>query len=157
MAVLLALLIETVSFCGAAAADGDPAEELIKELMCPSPAYSQPLATSNAPEAVWMRSFIRAKVAQGWSKQRIVDTLVWQYGERIMGVPPKRGFGLAAWVTPFATIFGGAALLGVILIRWLRERRWHDAYLDALIARTVDENDLKRYEARLLRELEQFE
>ncbi len=139
------------------AAAGDPADELINELRCPSATYSQPLATASSPEALWMRAFIRAKVAEGWPRQRIVDTLVRQYGEGILPAPTKEGFSLAAWITPFATIFGGAALMGYILTGWLRERKWHDAYLNAEMARGIDEGDLQRYEAQLSKELEQFE
>ncbi len=136
---------------------GDPADELIGELRCPGAAYSQPLATSNSQDATWMRAFIRVKVAEGWPRQRIVDTLVRQYGEGILPAPAKEGFSLAAWITPFATILGGAALVGYVLSSWLRERKWHDAYLNAEMAREIDESDLQRYEAQLDRELEQFE
>ncbi|MGE5618238.1 MAG: cytochrome c-type biogenesis protein CcmH [Sphingomonadaceae bacterium] len=135
----------------------DPADELIDELRCPSAASSRPLRTSNTPEAAWMRSFIRAKTAEGWPRQRIVDTLVRQYGERILPAPSKQGFSLAAWITPFATIFGGAALLGYLLTAWLRERRWHDAYLNAEVARDLSEEELRRYESQLSRDLQQFE
>ncbi len=154
-AALLAGVIALWSVAPAGAVD--LADELINELRCPSPTYSQPLATSNTPEAIWMRSFIRAKVAEGWTRQRIVDTLVRQYGERILPTPPKEGFSLAAWITPFAIIFGGVAVLGYLLTGWLRERRWNDAYLDAEMAREIDERDQQRYEAQLFKELEQFE
>ncbi len=136
---------------------GDPAQELISELRCPSSTYSQPLASANSSDAVWIRSFIRAKIAEGWSKQRIVDTLVRQYGEGILPAPAKEGFGLAAWVTPFAVILAGAAMLAYLLSSWLRERKWHDAYLTAEMARDIDDDDLRRYETQLDRELEQFE
>lgn len=157
--LLPALLLAGVVALWLAAPVGasDPADDLIDELSCPTAAYSQPLATSNTPEAVWMRAFIRAKVSEGWPRQRIVDTLVRQYGERILPVPAKQGFSLAAWVTPFATIFGGAALLGYLLTGWLRERKWHDAYLNAEMAREMDETELRRYESQLFAELEQFE
>lgn len=135
----------------------DPGDDLINELRCPSSTYSQPLATADTPEALWMRTFIRSKVAEGWSRQRIVDTLVRQYGEGILPAPPKEGFSLAAWITPAVTIFGGAALIAWVLTGWLRDRKWHDAYLDAEMARDIDESDLQRYEAQLSRELEQFE
>ncbi len=104
-----------------------------------------------------MREFIRAKAAEGWSRERIRDTLVRQYGERILPVPSKEGFGLAAWATPFVIIFGGAGVLGLLLTRWLRERRRHDAYLMVEMVWGVDESDLRRYQTQLERDLEQFE
>jgi cytochrome c-type biogenesis protein CcmH len=142
---------------GAAPVWADLADDIIGELRCPAAGISQPLATAESPEAAWMRGFIRAKVSEGWSKQRIVDTLVYQYGERVMAEPAKEGFSLAAWLAPFATIFGGAGVVGTLLTRWLRARKLHDAYLNAEIVRASDEADLRRYEEQLLRELEQFE
>ncbi len=155
--LLAALLLGTAVFWTAEPAMADLADDLIAELRCPSTSYSQPLATASSPEALWMRAFIRSKVAEGWPRQRIVDTLARQYGEGILPAPSKEGFSLAAWVTPIATIFGGAALIGYVLTGWLRDRKWHDAYLNAEMARDIDEADMQRYEAQLVRELEQFE
>ena len=154
VAFLLALAI---AVSGAGPAGTDLSDELIGELMCPSSNAPQALAASNSSEAVWMRSFIKAKAAEGWSRQRIVDTLVRQYGEQILPVPPKEGFSLAVWVVPFATIAGGVAAISLILGGWLRGRKEHDAMLTAEMASTIGEDDLKRYEAQLERELEQFE
>ncbi len=131
-------------------------DELIHELMCPSSGMPQSLAVSNTSEAVWMRSFIKAKAAEGWSRQRIVDTLVRQYGEQILPVPPKEGLSLAAWIVPFATLVGGVAAVSFLLVGWLRGRKQHDAMLTAEMASTIDEDDLRRYEAQLNRELEQY-
>lgn len=156
--VMVSLLLAlAVILSGAGPAGTDLSDELINELMCPSSSTPQTLATSNTSDAVGMRSFIKAKAAQGWSKQRIVDTLVRQYGERILPVPPKEGFALAAWIMPFATLMGGVAAISFLLWGWLRGRKQHDATLTAEMASTIDEGDLRRYEAQLARELEQFE
>ena len=156
--VVLALMVAGAgSLGGGAPGSVDPADGLIETLMCPTSGHYEPLATANTSEAVWMRSFIRAKVAEGWPTQRIVDTLVRQYGEGILPSPPKEGFSLTAWLAPFAAIFGGVAILGYLLSSWLRERKRQDAYLDAEIARDIDESDMQRYEAQLLKDLQQFE
>jgi len=156
-ALLLALALAMAAILwqtGAAAAD--EGDDLINELRCPAAARYMPLAASDTPEARWMKAFIRAKVAEGWPRQRIVDTLVRQYGEGILPAPAKEGFGLAAWVTPFAIIFGGAAVTGYLMVGWLKRRRWNDAYWNAELAREIDDTDLQRYEEQLRRELEQF-
>lgn len=156
--VLLAtLMAASISLWGADTASADLADDIISELRCPTAGSSQPLSTADSPDAAWMRGFIRAKVTEGWSKQRIVDTLVYQYGERVMAGPAKQGFSLAAWLTPFAIIFGGAGVLGALLTRWLSARKLHDAYLIAEMARGSGETGLRRYEEQLLRELERFE
>jgi cytochrome c-type biogenesis protein CcmH/NrfF len=157
-AIVLGLLLAAAGLTGTVAqAAVDPAEALISELMCPVSNHYQPLATSSSPDAAWMRGFIRSKFEEGWPRQRVIDTLVRQYGERILPAPAKEGFSLAAWITPLVTIVGGVAVVGIVLTRWLRERKRQDAYLDAEIARDIDESDMQRYEAQLLRELEQFE
>ncbi len=156
--VLLATLLATfMALWGAIPASADLADDIISELRCPVAGGSMPLSSADGPEAAWMRGFIRAKVSEGWSKQRIVDTLVYQYGERVMAEPAKEGFSLAAWLAPFATIFGGAGIVGTLLTRWLSARKLNDAYLFAEIARAADEADLRKYEEQLLRELQQFE
>jgi cytochrome c-type biogenesis protein CcmH/NrfF len=158
-AILLGLLLAGAAFLtgNVAQASVDPAEALITELMCPTTSHYEPLATSNSPDAAWMRGFIRSKFDEGWPRQRVVDTLVRQYGAGILPAPPKEGFSLAAWITPLVTMLGGVAAVGFVLTRWLRERKRQDAYLDAEIARNIDESDMQRYEAQLLKELEQFE
>ncbi len=158
LAALVAILLTGTScVAGVATAGDDMPQQLINELMCPSPTGVRALAVADTPEGFWMRDFIRAKAAEGWSRQRIVDTLVHVYGEQILAVPPKEGFSLAAWVTPFATIFGGVTVVGFLLTQWLRERTRRDAYLIIEVTRDVDERDLQRYEAQLAKELEQFE
>lgn len=162
MAVLrttaLALVIALMAMVyGTGRVSADLGDELISELMCPSSATPQSLATSKTSDAVWMRSFIRAKAADGWSKQRIVDTLVQQYGERILPVPPKEGISLAAWMMPLASIVGGVALISFLLGGWLRGRKQNDDVLTAEMASSIGEDDLRRYEAQLQKELEQFD
>lgn len=149
---LLALLLLVATWAPALA---DDASELINELMCPSDCV-ETLAICQMPEAVQMRGFVKAKVAEGWSKQKIVDNLVEQYGERILAAPTKQGFNLTAWLTPFAAILGGGALIYFLVTSWVRQRRVHDAYISAKVAQP-GVGDLDSYRSRLAAELERFE
>lgn len=133
----------------------DDAAELINELMCPSDCV-ETLAICQMPEAVQMRSFVKEKVAGGWSKEKIVDTLVVQYGERILAAPTKQGFNLAAWITPFAAILGGGVLISFVVAAWVRQRRIYDAYARARVTEPGPAN-LDKYRSRLAAELESFE
>ncbi len=155
-AVIAAVLATAAVLLTVSTSSADIGDELIHELMCPASASAQPLATSNTSDAVWMRAFIREKAAEGWSKQRILDTLVRQYGERILAVPPKQGFGLAAWVMPLVMLVGGVGIVSALLAGWLRDRKERDAELTALMAEELDEEDLKRYEDQLALDLERF-
>lgn len=155
--IILAALAGLLAACAPSPTPGDPAEELINELMCPALRGRVSLASSETPDAAWIRGFIRAKISEGWSKQRVVDTLVRQYGEVILPAPKKEGFSLTAWLAPLATIVGGVAVVGGLLTAWLRRRIRLDAKLTAELENDIDEDELRRYEAQMERELARFE
>lgn len=150
--LLLSLLLLVATWAPALA---DEASDLINELMCPSDCV-ETLAVCQMPESVQMRAFVKEKVATGWSKQQIVDTLVAQYGERILAAPTKQGFNLTAWVTPFAAILAGGVLISFLVATWVRQRRVHDAYIRARVAQPGAGN-IDSYRSRLAAELESFE
>src|SRR5262249_58668063 len=81
--------------------------ELENEVMCP--VCNTTLAESNSDAAKAIEREIQDKIRAGWTKSRIKDFLVQQYGESILAAPPKHGFNLLAWVLPLAGI-GLAAL-----------------------------------------------
>lgn len=149
---LLSLLLLLATWVPALA---DDAADLINELMCPSDCV-ETLAICQMPEAAQMRSFVKEKVAAGWSKEKIVDNLVSQYGERILAAPPKKGFNLTAWVTPFAAILAGGGLISVLLVGWVRQRRVNDVFVKAQVTES-DRSDLEQYRSRLAAELESYE
>ena len=150
--LLLGLLLYVGSWVPVLA---DDATDLINELMCPSDCV-ETLAICQMTEAAQMRDFIKEKVAGGWSKQQVVDTLVAQYGERILAAPTKQGFNLTAWITPFAAILGGGAFISVLVADWVRRRRIYDGLVKTRVAEP-DEGDPEGYRARLAAELKDFE
>lgn len=152
LSLVLSLLLLLAAWAPALA---DDASDLINELMCPSDCV-ETLAVCQMPESVAMRGFVKEKVVAGWSKQKITDTLVAQYGERILAAPTKQGFNLTAWVTPFAAILAGAALIAFLVATWVRQRRVHDAYVKATVSRPGS-TDIDGYRSRLAAELERFE
>ncbi len=149
---ILALLLVAATWAPALA---DDAADLINELMCPSDCV-ETLAVCQMPESVQMRAFVKEKVASGWSKQQIVDTLVSQYGERILAAPTKQGFNLTAWITPFAAILAGGGLIALLVANWVRQRRVHDAYVRARVSEP-QAGDLDSYRSRVAAELQSFE
>ncbi len=150
--IILALLLLAGTWGTALA---DDAAELINELMCPSDCV-ETLAVCQMPEAVQMRAFVKDKVAAGWSKQKITDTLVTQYGERILAAPTKQGFNLTAWLAPFAVILAGGAFISFLVGNWVRRRRVYDGFVKTKMAEPAPD-DLDRLRARLAAELKQFE
>jgi cytochrome c-type biogenesis protein CcmH len=94
--------------------------ELENEVMCP--VCTVPLSQSDSPAARQIERVIREKIAAGWTKSQIEDSLVQQYGESILTSPPKHGFNLLAWLLPLVGIVAAAAVLGGAAWRWSRQR-----------------------------------
>jgi cytochrome c-type biogenesis protein CcmH len=105
---LLALAFAALVLAAPAAAAGQrPSEaQLETELVCP--VCHETLDESDSPAANQMKAEIRRRIAQGWTKQQILDEMVANYGPGVLSTPAKHGFDLLAWILPI-----GGALLGV--------------------------------------------
>jgi cytochrome c-type biogenesis protein CcmH/NrfF len=126
--------------------------ELEAELVCPQ--CKEPLDESNSPIAQQMKAYIRQHIAMGWTKSRIVDSLVGppnNLGPSVLGVPRKHGFDLLAWLLPLAGIAAGALALAGGAWAWSRNRGPGELVtadgppLDPALSRRVDE-ELARYD-----------
>jgi cytochrome c-type biogenesis protein CcmH/NrfF len=121
--------------------------ELEAELVCPQ--CHEPLDESSSPIAQQMKSYIRRHIAMGWTKSRIVDSLVGppnNLGPSVLGVPRKHGFDLLAWLLPLGGIAAGAVALAGGAWAWSRNRGAGgappvagDGTLDPALERRVDE------------------
>jgi cytochrome c-type biogenesis protein CcmH len=72
------------------------------------------LAESDSPQADRERELIRRLIAQGADKDQIKDSLVDQYGPRVLATPSGHGFDLLAWLVPALAI--AVALGGIVLV-----------------------------------------
>jgi len=57
-------------------------------------------------------------LAQGKSEQQIIDAFVQQYGTIVYMEPPKKGFGLVAWLMPVVYSIVGLAILIFVVRKW---------------------------------------
>lgn len=117
------------------------------EVMCPVCGTLLEQA-GEAPQANDERNFIRDLIAQGESKEEILDALVDEFGEEVLAVPDNEGFDLAAWLVPgLAVALGGVAIL-VGLRRWRRETSAAPADAGALSEEDAErlDSDLERYD-----------
>jgi cytochrome c-type biogenesis protein CcmH len=89
------------------------------EVMCPVCGVPLELATE-APQANRERAFIQRQVQACQSKQQIKNELVAQFGDRVLALPPSKGFNLVAYLAPAAAVLAGIAAV-VTLAR--RRRR----------------------------------
>ena len=123
--------------------------ELESELVCP--VCETTLDTSDAPVALRMKAFIRARIAAGDTKSEIKAQLVDQFGTAVLAVPPRKGFDLVAWILPLAVLGVGIVAVGALAWRWSRVRGGGppDAAegepLDPVLEQRVDDA-LERYE-----------
>lgn len=65
-----------------------------------------------------MHRDVMSLVDGGYSAQEIINAFVHVYGEKVLMAPPKRGFDLTGYLTPFAALGGGAALVVALLRKW---------------------------------------
>jgi cytochrome c-type biogenesis protein CcmH len=81
------------------------------------------LAVAQSPQADAERNYIRGLIAQGETKQQILQNMVAQYGPDVLGRPPASGFNLTVYVLPPAILAVGIAILAFTLPRWRRRTR----------------------------------
>jgi cytochrome c-type biogenesis protein CcmH len=149
LAVLLAVALLLAPAADASELNPTPAE-LESELVCP--VCESTLDTSDAPVALRMKAFIRARIAAGDSKSEIKAQLVDQFGTAVLAVPPRKGFDLVAWLLPLGGLGLGVVAVGALAWRWsrVREERAPGAVaaepLDPVLERRLDD-ELDRFES----------
>lgn len=57
-------------------------------------------------------------LAQGKSEQQIIDAFVAEYGTGVYVEPPKKGFGLVAWLMPVVYSIVGLVILIFVVRKW---------------------------------------
>lgn len=103
------------------AAYGQSWQEIAGELMSPA-CPGRTLLNCTSGQAEQWRELIRQKLAQGDTKAQILRHFVDIGGDAILASPPKRGFGLMAWLVPCFFVVNGAVLLLILTRRWARRR-----------------------------------
>lgn len=107
------------------------------------------LANCPSPSADSLRRAIVERAARGETEVALRAALVATYGPGVLAEPPARGFGLVAWLAPFALIVAGAA----VLRRWLRRTGAPTPPQASPVAPSLDAADAARLDviARLVR------
>ncbi len=107
----------------------DRARAIAKKLQCP---VCQTISVADSPSdlAVQMRTIIRQKLAEGWTEEQLINYFVERYGEGVLLEPPRRGFGLLAWVGPAVGIILGLGIIFGAVRAWGRSRPEAEPALD---------------------------
>ncbi|MHB8735289.1 MAG: cytochrome c-type biogenesis protein [Terriglobales bacterium] len=97
-----------------------------------------------------LRSEIAQRVQSPDSDALILQAFVQEYGPAVLAVPPDKGFGRLAWVTPWAVGLLGLGMLVVIIQVWSKSRAQQQALA---LAHQVCPETLAKVHADMEREL----
>jgi cytochrome c-type biogenesis protein CcmH len=115
------------------------------------------LLNCTSGQAEQWREVIRQKLAQGETREQILQYFIDIRGEEILAAPPKRGFTLTVWLFPLLVIVNGAGLIIVLTRRWVRKRPSEIGGLSNADKTAPHEpTSADPYRDRLQRELEDF-
>ena len=136
------LLVALVLILGLTAAAEPQATlpDIEDEVMCVE--CRTALNVSSAPVADQERAFIRARIADGMTKEEIKAALVQEYGPDVLA-EPGGGFNVTAWLVPAALAV--LALLGVVALT----RRWKGGGGEPPAGPELDPADARRLDAEL--------
>jgi cytochrome c-type biogenesis protein CcmH/NrfF len=93
-------------------AEANAINQMIMCPVCPAETIDQ----AQVPLARQMRQIVREMLAEGASREEILDFFAQRYGQDVLAAPPKSGFNLIAWVFPVAGV--AAALVAGVLVLW---------------------------------------
>ena len=115
---LLALSVLAGSATVVSAQGGDDALEreaqaIDKMIMCPV-CPAETIDQAQVEISFQMRAVVRELLAEGRTRQEVLDYFVDRYGADILAAPPKSGTNLVAWILPIVGVAAG--LLGVFLV-----------------------------------------
>jgi cytochrome c-type biogenesis protein CcmH/NrfF len=117
----VALVIGSGAFSGKPQTPGQRAAAIEAVVRCPS-CIDVSVAQSSETTALAVRHEIERQVARGTSTGRIEQTLVSQYGQNIMLVPPDSGGFAVIYVVPI--VLAVAAVVTVAVFFWRRARQF---------------------------------
>ena len=98
------------------------------------------------PASDGMRNELMAAVNRGDSDSLVEQSFVQKYGPTVLAAPTTKGFDRAAYIMPFAALFLGFGLIGLVVRSW--KNRPAPAIADGLTPASGAELDQFRDQAR---------
>lgn len=144
------LLLVALLFFSPARANAQTVSDISKQLICQC-GCGRLLNSHVCDTQEAMVTLVEQKLAQGQSEEEIIQFFVAQYGEQVLAAPPKRGFNLVAWVTPFVALLFGGGVIYIVLKKWVRRGRLSQTY-----AMTEANEEDEKYQRQLKKELQEF-
>ncbi len=117
---LLALLALALAFAPAVSGQAPPgnyseedAQAIDRMIMCPV-CPAETIDQAQVEVSRQMREQVRELLAEGRSRDEVLDFFRERYGTDIIAAPPKSGFNLLVWILPIVGVAAGLA--GVYLV-----------------------------------------
>lgn len=128
MPTVLILIMSTVAVSCAPTSDSEPAPQydeaeayaIDSMIMCPV-CPAETIDQAQVPISRQMKQIIREKLAEGYTREAILEYFVERYGESILAAPPKRGFNLVAWIFPIVVLIGSLVLV-MLALRSMKQK-----------------------------------
>ena len=123
-AALLASLLTTFVLLTAPAAAALPMSVVSDRLVCQC-GCAAVLTECPHTDCGWgipAKQYITQQLEAGGDPDALVQYYVAEYGEQVLAAPTKRGFNIAAWVTPFVALVIGAVAVYYLIGGWSRGR-----------------------------------
>ncbi len=131
---LVALLGLSVPLAGAQTPTPNQINDVAKDLWCPL-CNGVRLDNCELQACVQIRELIGQKLEAGESKDAIKAYFVQQYGDVVLGQPPREGFNLIAYIFPFLAAAIGLAWVVYLVLSWRRRQTANVAAAAAAEAR----------------------
>jgi cytochrome c-type biogenesis protein CcmH len=114
MLVLLLAVLPAAVYAQDEPVTDDEVNAVAKDVYCPV-CESTPLDVCPTAACADWRELIRTKLAEGQSREDILEYFARQYGDGVLSNPPRRGASLIVlWILPALGV-----LLGLLLFSWL--------------------------------------
>lgn len=118
---LLLLLGMSVSFAAAQTPTPNQVNDVAKDLWCPL-CNGVRLDNCELQACVQMRDMIAEKLAAGEDKDAIKIYFVQQYGDVVLGQPPREGFNLIAYIFPILAAVVGIGWVTYLVLAWRKRQ-----------------------------------
>jgi cytochrome c-type biogenesis protein CcmH len=147
--LFVAALLVVLAACGSEGAYSleEQAYSIDRSLMCPV-CPGETIDQAQVELARQMRTVVRERLAEGMTRDEVLQFFVDRYGESVLAAPPKEGFNLIAWIVPILAVVGGAVAV-VLVVRAMRRNA--PALPDG---ESYSEDELEEYLAIVDREME---
>ena len=120
------------------------AQRIDRMIMCPV-CPAETIDQAQVEISFQMRAVIREMLAEGRSREEILDYFVDRYGPDILAAPPKSGVNLLAWILPVVGVAAGLAGVFLVIRAMTGRGRTADAPAAGPAPESPDDSELGPY------------